>query len=112
MLCRRSTRSSSRVRICAGDADAMPFAWAERPASESLEMLAAARFPVEGDYRSEINPAAEALVEAIARRMSGGAALFIDYGFPAPEYYHPQRSAGTLMCHYRHRAHDDPFLFP
>ncbi|NDP41848.1 MAG: class I SAM-dependent methyltransferase, partial [Aromatoleum sp.] len=45
-------------------------------------------------------------------RLRAGAALFIDYGFPAREYYHPQRSEGTLMCHYRHRAHDDPFAWP
>jgi len=41
-----------------------------------------------------------------------GALLAIDYGFPAREYYHPQRSMGTLMCHYRHRAHGDPFYLP
>ena len=41
-----------------------------------------------------------------------GALLFVDYGFPRREYYHPQRSEGTLMCHYRHRAHADPFLWP
>jgi SAM-dependent MidA family methyltransferase len=44
--------------------------------------------------------------------MSAGAALFIDYGFPAAEYYHPQREEGTLMCHYRHRAQGDPFAWP
>ena len=38
--------------------------------------------------------------------------LLIDYGFPAAEYYHPQRATGTVMCHYRHRAHDDPFAWP
>jgi SAM-dependent MidA family methyltransferase len=38
--------------------------------------------------------------------------ILIDYGFPQSEYYHPQRSSGTLMCHYRHRAHDDPFVWP
>jgi SAM-dependent MidA family methyltransferase len=41
-----------------------------------------------------------------------GAALFIDYGFPAREYYHPQRHMGTLRCHWRHRSHDDPFFLP
>jgi SAM-dependent MidA family methyltransferase len=35
----------------------------------------------------------------------------IDYGFPRHEYYHPQRQAGTLMCHYRHHAHDDPLRY-
>jgi SAM-dependent MidA family methyltransferase len=38
--------------------------------------------------------------------------LLVDYGFPRHEYYHAQRSQGTLMCHYRHHAHDDPFLYP
>ncbi|WP_338769699.1 SAM-dependent methyltransferase [Massilia sp. METH4] len=41
-----------------------------------------------------------------------GAAILLDYGFPAPEFYHPDRSAGTLMCHYRHHAHPDPFYLP
>jgi SAM-dependent MidA family methyltransferase len=41
-----------------------------------------------------------------------GLALLIDYGFPRHEYYHPQRAMGTLMCHFRHRAHDDPLWLP
>ena len=44
--------------------------------------------------------------------MRKGALLLIDYGFGRREYYHPQRAHGTLMCHYRHRAHDDPFFLP
>jgi len=39
-------------------------------------------------------------------------AVLIDYGFPAHEYYLPQRAGGTLMCHYRHHAHADPFYLP
>jgi SAM-dependent MidA family methyltransferase len=70
------------------------------------------RFPEHGDYTSEVNPAGEALVEDLARRLRSGAMLLIDYGFPAREYYHPQRSMGTLVCHYRHRSHDDPFFYP
>jgi len=88
------------------------FAWADRPAENRVIDIARARFPAEGDYLSEINPAAEALVEEIGRRLVRGAAVIIDYGFPAAEYYHPQRDQGTLMCHYRHRAHADPFLWP
>ncbi len=88
------------------------FAWRARAAEARLAALAATRFPAAGDYLSEINPAAEALVEDIGRRLGRGAALVVDYGFPAAEYYHPQRSHGTLMCHYRHRSHDDPFLWP
>jgi SAM-dependent MidA family methyltransferase len=86
--------------------------WAERPAAAALAALAAERFPDRDGYVSEINLRAEALVEDIGRRLAGGAALFMDYGFPAREYYHPQRDAGTLMCHYRHHAHGDPFAWP
>ncbi|MDT8383740.1 MAG: SAM-dependent methyltransferase [Gammaproteobacteria bacterium] len=63
-------------------------------------------------YESEVNLAAGAWVEALAERLAAGVVLLIDYGFPRHEYYHPQRSRGTLMCHYRHRAHDDPFVYP
>ncbi len=87
--------------------------WDERPlADAALRALAEARFPPGVDYASELNPAAEALVEDVARRMTGGALVVIDYGFPQREYYHPDRSEGTLYAHYRHRAHADPFLWP
>ena len=79
---------------------------------DRLKTIAAARFPAEGDYWSEINPAAEALIEHLGRRLAAGALLIIDYGFPRREYYHPERNEGTLMGHYRHRAHGDPFLWP
>jgi len=109
---RRAEWRERGVVVGTAAGDAPPFAWAERPAGARLAALAAARFPGDGDYVSEINPAAEALVAAVGRKLVAGAALFIDFGFPAAEYYHPQRSAGTLMCHYRHRVHDDPFLWP
>jgi SAM-dependent MidA family methyltransferase len=73
-----------------------------------LEQLTA--LPV--GYQSELNLAANAWVEAIAEMLGAGVVLLIDYGFPRHEYYHPQRNRGTLMCHYRHRAHEDPFVYP
>lgn len=69
-------------------------------------------FPHEGDYVSEINPAAQALVRSLALRCDAGAMLILDYGFPAGEYYHPQRADGTLMAHHRHRVVDDPLFLP
>ena len=51
-------------------------------------------------------------MRSLGRSLERGAAIVIDYGFPRREYYHPQRSMGTLMCHYRHRAHGDPFYLP
>ena len=41
-----------------------------------------------------------------------GAALWFDYGLPRSQYYLPERHEGTLLCHFRHRAHGDPFLHP
>ena len=87
--------------------------WSDRPlARGTLRNTACALFPPVCDYVSEINPAAQALVKNIAQRCETGALLVMDYGFPAAEYYHPQRSAGTLMTHYRHRALSDPFFLP
>ncbi len=59
---------------------------------------------------TEIHPQAEAFITTLAERLTRGAALFIDYGFPQAEYYHPQRSGGTLMCHRAHRADTDPLV--
>ena len=85
--------------------------WQERPASPAL-YAASEHLEVVAPYVSEISPATAALVDNLARRLDRGAVLLIDYGFPRAEYYHPQRSGGTLMCHYRHHVHDDPFFLP
>ena len=86
---------------------------ADRALADAAVLRAArGRFPPDGDYASEINLAAEALVEDLGRRLAGGAILAIDYGFPRHEYYHPDRRAGTLMAHYRHHASADPLLWP
>ena len=61
-------------------------------------------------YHSEIGLAGEAWIRSIADIFSMGMLLVIDYGFPHHEYYHPDRASGTLMCHYRHRAHSDPLI--
>ena len=87
------------------------FQWSHRPATG--ELLAVAReLDLPDRYTTEIGLTARGFVRSVAGVLECGAALFVDYGFPRREYYHPQRSRGTLMCHYRHRAHDDPFLLP
>lgn len=96
------------------------FAWAPRPADAVLTETVTAlrnRLGPEGaqwhsPYRSEICPAQQAWMRTLADCMTAGVVLLLDYGFAAPEYYHPQRDQGTLMCHYRHRSHADPFLWP
>ena len=96
-----------------GVVDGERLGWQDRPlASATLRTLAKNRFPEDGDYASELNPAAEALVASLSQRLAHGALILIDYGFPRREYYHPQRSEGTLVAHYRHRVHADPLLWP
>jgi len=63
-------------------------------------------------YRSEMGLQAEAWVRSVGEKLNTGVLLLIDYGFPRREFYHPQRRDGTLMCHYRHIAHGDPFFYP
>ncbi|WP_455220938.1 class I SAM-dependent methyltransferase [Kaarinaea lacus] len=63
-------------------------------------------------YRSEINLAMDGWIASLAEMTEQAVMLIIDYGFPRQEYYHPQREQGTLMCHYRHRSHEDPFVYP
>jgi SAM-dependent MidA family methyltransferase len=87
------------------------LAWAHRPATGPL--LAAAReLDLADGYTTEIGLVARAFVASLAQTLERGVALFVDYGFPRREYYHPQRRTGTLLCHYRHRAHADPFFVP
>jgi len=88
------------------------FIWQERTIGDARLLHAAQQISVPDDYVSEICLAARGLVNSLAQRMEQGAMLFIDYGFGAREFYHPQRRSGTLMCHYRHHAHDDPFFLP
>jgi len=65
-----------------------------------------------GDYQSEFCPTLPAWISSLTDVLAQGLLLLIDYGYGRAEYYHPQRSMGTLMCHYRHHAHDDPFCLP
>jgi SAM-dependent MidA family methyltransferase len=60
-------------------------------------------------YVSEINLRQASWLRALSESLVRGAVILVDYGYSVREYYHPQRNQGTLMCHYRHRAHEDPF---
>ncbi|MCL2591162.1 MAG: SAM-dependent methyltransferase [Betaproteobacteria bacterium] len=95
------------------------FAWAERPARGAV-LEAARKLPLpvgmslEGGsgFVTEVNLAAAAWVADWSARLQCGALLLFDYGYPRDEFYLPARARGTLMCHYRHHAHEDPFLWP
>ena len=91
------------------------LAWADRPAEGMALALArkvAVELPPSGRYVSEVGLLGRLWLRSLARILERGAIFLIDYGFPAREYYHPQRSMGTLACHYRHHVHDDPFYLP
>ena len=89
--------------------------WRPRPAEpwlaeavESLQYEIGYRLPP--GYVSEVGPVRCAWTASIAQRMECGLVLLTDYGFPRRELYHPDRSDGTLRCHFRHRRHDDPLV--
>jgi len=92
-------------------ADGGAFRWAWRPAAGEL-LEAARELELPPGYTTEIGLVARGFVRSLAQVLERGAAIFIDYGFPRREYFHLQRATGTLMCHYRHHAHDDPFFLP
>jgi len=85
------------------------FAWQDRP----TDLRPPIDIEGEHDYLTEIHPQAEAFITSLAERLlagKGGAAFFLDYGFPEAEYFHPQRHMGTVMCHQLHQADDNPLL--
>jgi SAM-dependent MidA family methyltransferase len=88
------------------------LAFEDRPIVAPADAAFVAALEVDGDYVTERHEAGIAFTRTICTMLARGAAFFIDYGFPRHEYYHAQRAQGTLMCHYRHRAHGDPFVYP
>ncbi len=103
------TRWRERGVSVSEPADGLPqLAWADR--DTDLAPPAAGPFPP--GYLTEVHPQALAFVRTLAERLQRGAVLLLDYGFPEAEYYHPQRSGGTLMCHRGQRADADPLADP
>lgn len=89
-----------------------PFKLSARLAHGELARVAHERLPHIPGYRSEINLQAESWIHAMGKWLHVGGALLIDYGFAQHEYYHAQRMMGTLMCHFRHFAHDESLILP
>jgi SAM-dependent MidA family methyltransferase len=63
-------------------------------------------------YVSEYCPRLQSWAAGMARSLRTGAVLWFDYGLPRAQYYLAERRDGTLLCHFRHRVHDDPFRYP
>ncbi|HEY0905998.1 MAG TPA: class I SAM-dependent methyltransferase [Methylophilus sp.] len=86
--------------------------WQDQPLQALDWVVAIDTAALPDPYVTEVCPAAQGLIASLADSLQQGVMLFPDYGFAAREYYHPQRRQGTVMCHYQHYAHDDPFLHP
>jgi SAM-dependent MidA family methyltransferase len=96
------------------------FVFRDRPCEPWLieQIPQAESLPI--GYVTEVHPISISFMKSLAGMICAGhentghgaAAILIDYGFPAREFYLPQRTQGTLMCHYRHHAHGDPFYLP
>ena len=111
----RATRDGWQEAFVAVDSDGFTDHWAV-PQDEGLEPALRRIWP-EGDtpaagFSSEINLRLAPWLKAVDKVIGRGYLLLIDYGYPQREYYHAERTQGTLICHFRHRAHADPYLLP
>lgn len=90
--------------------------WAARPAGDAMRGVCNALREAGGGwddgYESEYCPRLEHWAHTVTRPLAAGMVLWIDYGLPRRQYYFRERREGTLMCHFRQRAHADPFLHP
>jgi SAM-dependent MidA family methyltransferase len=110
----RGDGARQRIRSLGVGLEGGRFAWRETDPSPELEnaveaILDGLATPLPADYVSEVCLAFQPWMAALASQLERGVALLVDYGLPRAHLYHPQRGAGTLRCHFRHRAHDDPF---
>jgi len=80
------------------------LAWGDR----ATDLSAPVEVAPEAGTVTELHAQAEAFIATLADRLGRGAAFFVDYGFPRAEYYHPQRTSGTLVCHRAHQVDADP----
>jgi SAM-dependent MidA family methyltransferase len=66
--------------------------------------------PLAPGYVSEVCLGLEPWIASLGACLERGIILLFDYGLPRSHYYHPERTSGTLRCHFKQRAHDDPFI--
>ncbi len=105
------------VACASGANDQIRFQWVKRDIDQEFKcemqvMFNSLREMLATPYVTEINCNIKPWLNSLNDVLDEGLILISDYGYPRQEYFHPQRRAGTLICHYRHHAHDDPFLYP
>ncbi len=88
------------------------LAWSDRPTDLRPPAEALARGGFVPGTTIELPRQANGFMRTLAATLAQGAAFFFDYGFPELEFYHPQRTGGTLMCHRAHQADTEPLEDP
>ena len=113
----RFVKHADHARLLGVSHEHGALVWVEGPADtelnaevDALEVLLGYQLPA--GFCSELSRRLPPWITTLAERLIRGAMLIVDYGLVRHEYYHRSRSDGTLVCHYRHRAHSDPFLYP
>jgi len=101
------------VTIADGRFAYLPTALTAAQADQLARQVPEANELPEG-YVTELHGTACGFMGSVGALLASGrgAAILFDYGFPGHEFYLPDRATGTLMCHYRHHAHADPFYLP
>jgi SAM-dependent MidA family methyltransferase len=82
----------------------------EELASAGAALLGELQSPLPEGYTSEVCLRVAPWIAGVAACLDRGVMLMFDYGLPRAHYYHPQRTAGTLRCHFKQRVHDDPYI--
>ncbi|HJP40023.1 MAG: SAM-dependent methyltransferase [Gammaproteobacteria bacterium] len=109
--------ADNRICILGVEASGSGFGWGRRPAEAALhkQLLEIADdldvvWPP--GYASEWSPVIDGFMAGLSQSLERGLIMLIDYGLPMKAFYSPERASGTLVCHYRHRMHTDPFFYP
>jgi SAM-dependent MidA family methyltransferase len=103
---------------CVSVDDGGEFQFVDMPPANHLSEIMRQRLPkavlnrAGGPYQCDVNLLLDDFIEQIASFVNQGIFFYIDYGYARSEYYHEQRSMGTLICHYRHVANEQPLLWP
>lgn len=114
--CQKVALQQGELRVCGvGVDDKGLFVEREQPADAALtaewnRMTRELPYELPEDYRTELCPRVAPWIASLSDVLERGAMLLFDYGLPRAHYYHPQRTEGTLRCHFRQRAHDNPFI--
>jgi len=92
-----------------------PIRFGEHASAPSLELERAcdeilAALPLPPGYTSEVCTRIAPWIATLSECVAQGLLLLSDYGLPRRHYYHCQRVTGTLRCHYKGLAHEDPYI--